>query len=548
MRKRTHIAICFIIIFITFCTYFNSLQNEFIDYWDDNTYITGNELIKSLSFSSLKLIYSSFFFTEYYPVNLLSYAIDYHFWGLNPLGYHITNVFLHSLNAILIFKIITTILNRFPVASIATIIFIMLPVNVETVVWASERKNILSFLFFLVSFYLYIKYQKDENRHHYLVSIITYIFAILSKSSAVMFPFILFLYDFCFTKKKLQEKIFYKIPFLFISCMTSIITVTTFKGIPAFEIYSGNHYLKMLSMFRIFSTYIEKIFIPVHLNNFYVNYLSSSFFDYEIIISILVLSLITFFAYKSCKKEIAIFFCIMWFFINLIPVSNIFPTCQWMADRYLYFPSFGFSLFIAILFEKILQYCKAFKNSGKLKIVTVAFLIMLMAFYSTLTVLRNRTWKDSIALWEDCVKKDSDGALAHTYLAGSYMKRGFKDKAVVELKMALQINPKRAGAWANLAYIDINNGQLEDAFKKIRLALYFEANNYEAHNALGMYYMNKAKYSRAVIEFQRALELMPESTIDFQLIYNNLGLAYQKEGLTQDAALAFNKAQTFQKM
>ena len=133
MSKRTHIAICFIIIFITFCTYSNSLQNEFIDYWDDNTYITGNELIKSLSFSNLNLIFSNFYFSQYYPINLLSYAIDYHFWGLNPLGYHITNVFLHSLNAILMFEIIMIITNRIIIASITTIIFIIHPVNVETV-------------------------------------------------------------------------------------------------------------------------------------------------------------------------------------------------------------------------------------------------------------------------------------------------------------------------------------------------------------------------------------------------------------------------------
>lgn len=546
MSKRTHIAICFIIIFITFCTYFNSLQNEFIDYWDDNTYITGNELIKSLSFSNIKLIFSSTFSYEYYPISLLSYAIDYHFWKLNPMGFRITNVFLHSINAILIFSIILTITNKFSASFIAAIIFIIHPVNVESVAWLAERENVLSFLFFLLSLYLYIKSQETSKKLYYFASLNIYIFAILSKALPVTLPFILLLYDFCFTRKNLQEKILYKIPFLFISCITSIITVTTFKGIPTLGIYSESPYLKMLSMFRIFSTYVEKIFIPVRLNNFYVNYLSLSFFDYEIIISVLILSLITFFAYKSCKKEIVIFFCITWFFITLIPVSNVFPTCQWMADRYLYFPSFGFSLFIVILYEKILQRCKSFKNSGKLKIITVTFLIMLIAFYSTLTVRRNRIWKNSITLWEDCVKKDPNGALAHTYLGGAYMKRGFKDKAVVEFKRALQINPKRASVWANLAYIDINNGQLEEAFKKIRLALYFEADNYEAHNALGMYYMCKTKYNRAIVEFQRTLELQPESIIDFHLIYNNLGLAYQKEGQTQHAALAFNRASTFQ--
>ncbi|OHB36068.1 MAG: hypothetical protein A3G70_03130 [Planctomycetes bacterium RIFCSPLOWO2_12_FULL_39_13] len=545
MGKRAQILIYFVIIIITFFTYFNSLQNEFINYWDDNTYITGNDLIKTLNFSNLKLIFSSFFFTEYYPINLLSYAIDYHFWGLNPLGYHITNVFLHSLNAILIFKIITTMVNRFSVASIATIIFITLPVNVETVVWVSERKNMLSFLFFLVSFYLYIKYQKNENRYYYLGSIITYIFAILSKSSVVMFPFILFLYDFCFTKNRLQVKIINKIPFFIISIIASIIVILGSEGSPAFEAYQVNLYPRLLTTLRIFAAYVEKVFIPINLNNFYVNYVSSSILGLEIIISILVLSIITFCAYKCYKQEIVIFFCIMWFFINLIPVSNIIPIPHWIADRYLYFPSLAFSLLVATLFDKILKDATPSTISYKLKKITSPLLIIILIFYSSLTILRNSVWKDSVTLWENCVSKSPNSALAHTYLGGSYMKKGCKDKAVIEFKKALQLNPRRANALANLAYIDIDNGLLDEAFKKIRLALFYEEDNYEAHNALGVYYMSKAKYNRAIVEFQRALELRPESIIDFHLIYNNLGLAYQKEGQTQHAALAFSHASTF---
>lgn len=542
MKKRAYIATYAIIITITFVVYSNSLKNEFIDYWDDNTYITNNELIRSLNLHNLKLIFSSFFSTDYYPLNLFSYAIDYHFWHLNPIGYHITNTLLHSLNAILIFLIIKTIATRTPVAAIATLIFIIHPINVESVVWISQRKAVLSSLFFFMSFYLYIKSQQGK-RYCYLASIIIYIFAILSKSSVVMFPFILLFFDLCFNRRRLSANILDKIPFLFISVMASTITIITFERSPAFEFYQQGLCWRILSMLRIFSAYVAKIFIPIGLNNNYVNYVPISIFEQGIIISILFLSIISFLAYRCFKREKIIFFCILWFFINLIPVSNIIPIPHWMADRYLYYSSFAFSWFIATLFEKAFQGSTSYAIFSRLaKIVCPLLMTVILIFYLSLTIIRNRDWQDSITLWEDCVRKDPNGALAHTYLGASYMKKGLKDKALIEFKTALQLNPRRANALANLAYMDIEKGDLDNAIKKIRLALLYEGDNYEAHNALGIFYMFKGRYHRAVVEFQRALELQPESIADLLLIYNNLGVAYHKKGLQQDAIFVFNKA------
>lgn len=542
MGKKPYIATYAIIIIITFGVYSNSLKNEFIDYWDDNTYITGNELIKTLNLHNLKSIFSSFFSTDYYPLNLLSYAIDYHFWQLNPIGYHITNTLLHSLNAILIFLIIKTITARMPVAAIATVIFIIHPINVESVVWVSQRKTVLSSLFFLISFYLYIKCQQGK-RYCYLASIVIYIFAILSKSSVVMFPFILLLFDLCFNRRRLSANMLDKIPFLFISIMASIITIITFERSPAFEFYQQGLYWRILGMLSIFSAYVGKVFIPIGLNNNYVNYIPTSIFVWRTIISILFLSIIAFLAYRCLKRDRIIFFCILWFFINLIPVSNIIPIPHWMADRYLYYSSFAFSWFIATLFEKAFQGSASYAIFSRLEKIGCPLLMMaILIFYVSLTIIRNRDWQDSITLWEDCVRKDPNGALAHTYLGASYMKKGLRDKALIEFKTALQLNPRRANALANLAYMDIERGLLDDAIKKIRLALLYEGNNYEAHNALGIFYMSKGRYHRAVVEFQRALELQPETIADFLLIYNNLGVAYHKKGLQQDAIFVFNKA------
>ncbi len=544
MNKRDYIITFLIILTITFGIYSNSLNNEFINYWDDNTYVTGNDLIKSLKIENLKLIFTSIFFTDYYPVNILSYAIDYHFWGLNPLGYHITNVLIHTLNAFLIFLIIFKISKDRLTTLISTIIFIIHPVNVETVAWVAERKNVLSFLFFLVSFYLYIKHQEKKTRFSfYIASLLVYFLGILTKSNIVILPLLLFAYDFCFSRKRLKDKIIDKIPFLAISCIGAATTLSIFSGIETFSNYHVGLYPRILSFLKALIIYIGKLFIPINLNNRYFYNLSTSISDWHVIASILILSIIVFIAFKCLRKEVSISFCIMWFFIGLIPVSNIIPGPHWLAERYLYLPSLGFSLLIGTLLSKL--YRSRYLTPTVKKTITFSILALVFCSYSYQTFKRNYIWKDSITLWEDCVKKNPKSALAHTYLGGSYMKKGLKRKAFEELKLALQYNPKRANAWANLAYLDMESGQLDNAIQKIRLALRYEDDNYEAHNAMGLFYLQKSIYYRAIIEFRRALELRPESISDFVQIYRYLGTAYHKDKQNQKAIESLNKGLEF---
>ncbi len=547
INKNNYIIAFFVIVAITFGIYSNSLNNEFIDYWDDHIYVTGNELVKSLSFNNIKLIFSTIFWTDYYPVSLLTYAIDYHFWELNPLGYHITNVFIHSINAFFIFLIIITLIKSTIAAYITAIIFIIHPVNVETVVWISERKNLLSFLFMLIAFYLYIRSHKEKQRFFYIASIIAYIFALLSKSMVLMFPLILLLYDFCFTRKNLKLKIIDKIPFFVLSIVFSAITIIAFKGSAAFISYNEDLYYRILGMLRIFATYIGKVFIPLNLNNFYVNYISLSVFDFKVLISIFVLLLIAYFSYKCYKKDKIIFFCVLWFFLNLIPVSNIIPISHWMADRYLYYPSLGFSFFIAVVYLKICQInlLKTKYKLTSLKIPVLVLLSILIIIFSCLTLQRIKVWENSTTLWQDCVEKDSRNSLAHAYLGAVYMKDGFNNKAAEEFIKALKINPKRANALANFACLEMKKGLLDNAYEKINLALSYDDKDYEVHKALGIYYMLKGRQNDAILEFKRALTLMPESLKDFLFLYNNLGIALFNEGKIPESIESLNKALIF---
>lgn len=546
IKKRNYAIIFFVIVGATFGIYSGSFKNEFIDYWDDNTYVTANELIKNLNFKSLKLIFTSFYFTDFYPLNITSYAIDYHFWGLNPMGYHITNVFIHSLNASLIFLIIMSIRKSFLIASITTIIFIVHPTNVESVAWIAERKNVLSFFFYLLAFYLYVKYQNNKKFYCYLISLVIYILAVFSKTTVIMLPFLLLLYDFCFTKKNLKEKIVDKIPFLAISCLGAITTMAVFRDIENFSNYYVDLYFRLLTIPKALVSYIAKFFVPINLSNMYHYDVCTSFTDWDVIIPVFILALVAYFVYKSFKKNIVIFFCALWIFINLVHVLNIIPGPHWLADRYLYYPSLAYGLFVATVFSSVLNKINSNRDYLRLKnILVLSAIVIILCFYAFGTTKRISVWNNSVTLWEDCVKKNPKSALARTYLGSSYLKRDLKSKAYPEFAESLKIFPGRSNAWANLAYMEIDAGQLDEALKKIKLALFYEGNNYEAHNALGLFYMYKGRAKMAIIEFKRALELCPESIIDFAHIYNFLGVAYQKIGQIQDSINSFEKSLEF---
>ncbi len=544
LNKTQYIITFFAIVAITFGIYSNSIDNEFIDYWDDNTYVTGNALVKKLDFDNVKRIFSSVFWFEYYPVYTLSHSVDYYFWGLNPVGYHISNIFLHSLNAFFVFLIIAAISRKRLTAFIAVLLFVAHPSNVESVAYIAQRKNELAFFFMLTSFYLFIRREKGKHTLAlYIASSLLFFLSILSKSTAIAFPLLLLIYDFCFTKKRLSEKLLDKIPYFIISCIGASITLLVFKDLHHYQNYDVPLYFRILTMLKAFSIYIGKLLVPINLNNFYFYNVSISAADWRVIVAAIVISITLYCAYKSYKKNPTLSFCIMWFFVCLLPVSNIVKGPFWLAERFMYLPLFAYSLFVATLFTKAVEKCGALSSNNKLRRnIAIGIVASMACFYMYGTVARNAVWQDSVTLWEDCATKNPQSSLSHAYLGGSYFKRGLKEKSRDECVKALQINPKRSNAWANLAYLELGNGNLDEAYKKIRLALLYEPDNYEAHNALGIFYMFTKKYDRAKTAFKRALELRPESIIDFVSIHNNLGITMQKQENYKQAAASFSEA------
>ena len=196
MKKIKIIIPAFLIIIVTLISFYPSLKNDFTN-WDDNLYVTENSTIRSLSPTNLKKISTAFFVTHYQPVTMFSYLLEYHFFKLNPFNYHLTNLILHLLNCLLVFWVIYLLSASIPVACLTALLFGIHPLQVESVAWISERKNLLYVFFFLGAMISYLYYLgKGKKLKYFLLCLGLFILALLSKSLAFTFPLVLLLLDY----------------------------------------------------------------------------------------------------------------------------------------------------------------------------------------------------------------------------------------------------------------------------------------------------------------------------------------------------------------
>ncbi|RLA91521.1 MAG: hypothetical protein DRG20_01185, partial [Deltaproteobacteria bacterium] len=406
-KETSHLFIAFLLFLVTFVTFLNSINNQFINI-DDYRYVVHNPLIREIDVTSLKRIFSHFWFSDYLPLNLISFSIDYHFWQLNPKGYHITNIILHIINVILVYLFFFVLTKNKRVSIFTALFFGLHPVQVESVAWISERKTLLFFFFGFLSLITYLKGKKP----FYIFSLFFFLCSLLSKSHAVIIPFLLVLIDI-FQDKIERKKILEKIPYFIFTIIFSIITILSQARVGGIkEPFGGSFTSHLFTMAKAFLLYFRNIFFPFYLNNYYNIHPVTNFFSISAIFSLIFIILILFITILSFKRNKKIFFSLSWFFIALLPVSNIIPISIVMADRYLYLPIIGIAFLLAnLLFNQ---------EKEKISLFIYIFVSVIIVTLIGLTVQRNKVWHDSISLWQDSLKKDNKNSKAWDMLGVAF--------------------------------------------------------------------------------------------------------------------------------
>jgi tetratricopeptide (TPR) repeat protein len=553
-------SLIFILFLAILGTYYASLPYPFLNL-DDPFYISQNPYIRDLSWKGVYNIFSCPIVDNYFPLQIISYALDYQIWHVQPFGYRLHNVILHFLNAVLVFLLLKKIFVNPWVSFLAALLFGLHPVNVESVTWVAERKNVLSLAFTLFSFLAYLRYSEEprvnRRRGFYSAALFLFSLALLAKASAVVLPPLLILYDFCFLQKGKWAMVKDKLPFLVLALLFSVLAVWIYRQGGYLAEYHGNSpYFTFLAMINVFVEYVIYLIAPVYLDHLYWTPIPQSFWERQVLLSVAAIFLMVLLAWRSFHRDRTFFFWFGWFFVSLLPVLNIVPLVILRADRYMYLPAIGFFYLVSCGVWKLSR--GGYRPFG---LSVFLFCSLLVAgSYASLTVERNRLWKDSILFWEETLKKYPQSMTPYKYIGAIYAQRGKFDlaisyyqtglrenpdnvillnglalayqgkkdleKAEILLLRANRLHPADSATYNNLGTICFKKGDLERSKLYLEKALEMDPKNVPARTNLGVIFYKMNQWADAIREFEKAVELSPGSVEP----YLNLALVHEKKG------------------
>ncbi|MEI7725576.1 MAG: tetratricopeptide repeat protein [bacterium] len=509
-------------IVITVVLYFPALQNSFTN-WDDNTYVTNNQYIKSFSIENIRYIFSNPIAVNYHPLTILSLALNYKVSGLAPFSYFFANLLLHILNILLTYVFVLLIFERNKtVAVFAALMFAVHPMHVESVAWISERKDVLYTFFYLAGLISYIIYV-DRRKTIYLASAVgLYLIAALSKPSAVVFPLVLLLIDFLRHRKFSWLALLEKLPFIVISVWIGIATVKAQTGIAIAEMTNYTIIQKLFFVSYGFFIYIFKFIFPIGLTAFHsypVTDKSLLFPWYYFAAPVINLIMLTGVLY-SLKYTRLVLFGFLFYFLNImLTIQFVQVGSAIIAERYTYVSYTGL---VIILFWIV---NKAESRKWIPIRVTPWFMFLFLIILGSATASRVRVWKNSESLWNDVIEKDSGNEIAFNARGNIYYDNQQYDKAIADFTRSIDIRPKYPDPYFNRGncYFKTDPAQAINDYSK---GLSLKQDYSRGYNCRGDAYSATGKYDSAILDYGRAIRLEPQ----YYIAYNNRSAVWFKLG------------------
>jgi tetratricopeptide (TPR) repeat protein len=512
-----------------FIVYINALPDGFV--FDDESVVVGNQSITHLSnipkYFSAQEGFHKVIGRYYRPVISSTYALDYALGGLNPLGFHLTNVIIHIINTLLVLKLLLLIFgtedrkiskNLLYAAFFGALIFAVHPIHTEAVTWVSGRTDSLSFTFFAAAFIYYIKYSRFWKPLHLILLLLYYILSLLSKEMAITFPVVVILYDIMLNNGLNKEFIKKHFPAYSVLAVVSVIYLffrwLILKDVPQRETYFYFYHKDLLTviltMLQTIPLYFRLLVVPIGLLYHYNGYLPyvSSFASISVIYSIIFILFALGVALFMYKKFPVVSFSILIVFITLLPVMNIVPTMNFMAERFLYIPSLALSFVIALLFIKL--------GSGKSYRVLFSLVIILAGFYSYLTYQRNFDWKDNNTLFLSA--DDKPGTVVYVNIGNIYGNNHDYDKAEVYYRKALDLRNETLLANTNLGKIFLIKGNFDSAYYYIYKSYKLDTLSPEPMLALAQLYANFKMLPEAIKWLEKIQTITPNYMNSSQML------------------------------
>ena len=528
------ILICAIVLCAAvFFSFFPCLKNDFTN-WDDDTYLLDNSLVKTISPDGLRRIFSAPVLGSYLPLTILSFAVEYHFFRLDPKIYHFDNLILHTANSLLVFALIYLLSAHWPTALVTALLFGLNPLRVESVAWVTERKDVLFSFFFLASLLSYVLFILNSSRGCFRISCVLFFISVLAKPQGVALPFALLAVDYLYRRENIKNLVLEKIPFFLISIVFWKISFAASTPFLLENSFSGFDKLALTNYAVVL--YLKKSLLPSGLCAFYPypEKTGGHFPAAVYLSSVVILASAWIFLRRRCGRTeqcAALFFLIT----AALPLSNIWTGGHLLADRYAYLPSVGLFFLCALGFTHFLN-----SRPGNLKILFAIPLFVYLAAFSFLTSQRCRIWENSETLWSDVIQKYPRHYLAYLQRGDYSMKKGDYVSARQDLNLALSLNSRSAEALNTRGTLYYLQKEYPAALADLDTAIKIKPAYSRAYSNRGIVRMALGQYDSALADYDQAIvldkyHLNPEP-------YHNRAVLYKKQGRYEPALQDYGRA------
>ena len=524
------VILCLLLVAATLAFYNPIIHNQFIDF-DDSSYILKNFHVQSgLTWDTVKWSFTTFREGNWHPLTWLSHALDYQVFHLNPAGHHYINLLLHAANALLLFLLLRQATGLTWPSLVVGALFALHPVNVESVAWAAERKNVLSMLFFQLALHAYDRYARASGRYLYLSVNIFFVLGLMAKPQIVTLPFVLLLWDYwplqrigagsaagglseASTPRSFRYLVWEKLPLFIVAAADSVVTVVaqragntvrTFTEVPVMA--------RLENVFVSYVRYIGKALWPSRLAAMYPRP-ANSLPAWQVVGAVALLLLISVLVLRwRDRRYLPVGW--FWFLGTLVPMIGIITVGeQTMADRYAYLPFIG--LFVAVVWG-----LNAVASDHRIRNVwRASAAVVVLIILGSITYRQLGYWHDDETLWRHALSVTEGNYMAHNNLAIALAKQGRSEEAVVQFQAATALHKYPPGQVLKLAFYELRVGHPQEAIEEADAVLRASADPVDpkvqaaAWGELGQARLQLRQYDQAADCYQNALRLNPEDAM-----------------------------------
>ena len=589
-RKRTNFAVagCLFLALVTFAIYSSALRHPFVDY-DDQDYVTENTHVQAgLTAKSIAWAFTATEADNWHPLTWLSHMLDCQVYGVNPSGHHLSSILLHLLNVILLFLILARGTGSMESSLLVAALFAVHPLNVESVAWVAERKNVLSSLFFLLTLGTYGWYAVKPSVKRYLGFAALFFLGLASKPMVITLPFVLMLLDFwpleriqgwsertspaprsrrnrkspsevsvsdmklVVTPAPFFRLVLEKLPLLAFCAGSAAITIVAQRSAAIRSLQRFSLGVRLENAIYAYATYLWKAFWPTQLAAYYPHP-GNTLDVWRFCLAALFLVAVSALVWNQRRSRRYLVTGWLWYLGTLVPVIGILQVGdQAMADRYAYIPLIG--IFVMVVFGAA-EWANRKAVSFPIRAATA---ISILAGLSFLTWRQIGYWQSDYNLWSHTLQVTKENHVAEESISKALLMEGRAEEAVPGLQKASSLTPEDPIKHANLGSALAQSGRLQEAIKEYQTAISLTPNltlQIRFYESIATLYEVLGDYSKVREVYRQALQIAPQQSSEMiqrlsQDIateseggrYLQLGLLLQEAGKPTEARSAFQEA------